>query len=382
MKIGLVRRGYSATGGAERYLLRFARGLEDAGHTCVLFSDRQWPEEAWRNREIRVLQNAGSPKAFADALAASQPGAACDFLFSLERVWACDVYRAGDGVHRAWMDRRAKFESRRRSLLREWNPKHRQILKLESALYGEGSSTHLIANSRMVADEIGSYHGCDPARITIIPNGYDPPAEARNDELVRESRAAMRQKLGLAKGEMAVLFVGSGWERKGLRFAVEAVKRLHGRSHRPVKLLVAGRMERNRPEDSPQVLFLEAVKDLTPVYAAADVFVLPTLYDPFSNASLEAAAHGLPVVTTAANGFSQILPEIAGYGSVTHAGDVEGLTEALAWHAERDEAQQWEQRSSIRQWAGKYSVRRNVEATLDCFERLTRNSTKATQPVA
>ena len=43
MKIGLVRRGYSASGGAERYLLRFAEGLKRAGHDWVLFSDAEWP---------------------------------------------------------------------------------------------------------------------------------------------------------------------------------------------------------------------------------------------------------------------------------------------------------------------------------------------------
>ena len=87
MKIGLVRRGYSDTGGAERYLLRFADGLEARGHECVLFSDQAWPESAWRDRQQVTLEGARSPAAFADALDATRPRESnCDFLFSLERV--------------------------------------------------------------------------------------------------------------------------------------------------------------------------------------------------------------------------------------------------------------------------------------------------------
>ena len=49
------------------------------------------------------------------------------------------------------------------------------------------------------------------------------------------------------------------------------------------------------------------------LYAAVDVFVLPTIYDPFSNACLEALAAGLPVLTTTANGFAEILtPGVTG----------------------------------------------------------------------
>jgi UDP-glucose:(heptosyl)LPS alpha-1,3-glucosyltransferase len=44
-------------------------------------------------------------------------------------------------------------------------------------------------------------------------------------------------------------------------------------------------------------------------YAAADVLVLPTIYEPFSNACLEALASGLPVVTTRAAGVSELLPD-------------------------------------------------------------------------
>src|SRR5262249_24040878 len=105
MKLGLVRRGFSGTGGVEAYLRRFARTARAAGHEVVLLASGHWPEEAWEGEVHRLAGR--TPRSFADALRAAHPHAHCDLLFSLERVWACDACRAGDGVHAAWLERRA-----------------------------------------------------------------------------------------------------------------------------------------------------------------------------------------------------------------------------------------------------------------------------------
>src|SRR5207245_11650621 len=103
--------------------------------------------------------------------------------------------------------------------------------------------------------------------------------------------------------QTALLFTGSGWERKGLRFAIAAMALCRNRK---MRLLVAGRGNK-RFYKSKRVQFLGEVSDLVRLYAAADIFILPTIYDPFSNACLEALACGLPVITTRANGFSEII---------------------------------------------------------------------------
>src|SRR5688572_14878273 len=108
MRIGLVRRGYSGSGGAEAYLLRFAEAAAAAGHDCALFTTRDWPREAWPDHLHAVRGD--SPIFFAKGVEHALKAAPVDVLFSLERVFACDVYRAGDGVHTAWLERRAKFE--------------------------------------------------------------------------------------------------------------------------------------------------------------------------------------------------------------------------------------------------------------------------------
>jgi UDP-glucose:(heptosyl)LPS alpha-1,3-glucosyltransferase len=124
---------------------------------------------------------------FADTFRQLAPKHACDFILSLERIWKCDAYRAGDGVHADWLERRAKFEPRWRSLLRGFNPKHRQILALERALF-TGGARHVIANSSMVREAIVQRFGFPGERIDVIHNGvpvFSPPPEARASHAAR-----------------------------------------------------------------------------------------------------------------------------------------------------------------------------------------------------
>lgn len=344
MKIGFVRRGYSATGGAEAYLLRLAHGVAAAGETPVLLGSREWPADHWPN-EFVARTDGRSPRVFADAVQRARRGV--DVLFSLERIWGCDVYRAGDGVHRAWLERRAPFEPAWRRFTRWTNRKHRELLALEAHLFSPEHTGRVIANSALVRDEITRFYGYPADRITVIPNGYDAPAVSPG------LRARRRAELGLADDAFVALFAGSGWERKGLDVAVAAT-----REAPDVTLLVAGR---GRPpaKAEPRVRFLGPRADLTPDFAAADVFVLPTLYDPFSNACLEALAAGLPVLTTNANGFAEIIVDGV-HGSIVSPGDGAALAEKFRdWRGRAADA-----REACAARAAHYTVAENVRRSL------------------
>ena len=154
------------------------------------------------------------------------------------------------------------------------------------------------------------------------------------------------------------MFVGSGWERKGLRFAVAALGKAKARK---VRLLVAGRGE---PDEfsPPNVRFLGEIEDLRATYAAADLFILPTIYDPFSNACLEALASGLPVITTRANGFSEIMEDKIHGSIVDRADDVDSLTKAIELWS--DPAWRSAARPSILKRAAEYDISKNVERTI------------------
>jgi UDP-glucose:(heptosyl)LPS alpha-1,3-glucosyltransferase len=125
-------------------------------------------------------------------------------------------------------------------------------------------------------------------------------------------------------------------------------------------LVVAGRGD-SRGIDGGRVRFLGAVADVASLHAAADVFVLPTIYDPSSNACLEALAAGLPVITTDANGFAEVMTENV-HGSTVRVGDVDGIARALFYWS--DAGRRAAARVACRALGAEYSVARNVEETL------------------
>lgn len=364
LTIGLVRRGHSETGGAEAYLKRLAAGLCLSGQETRLFTDASWPASAWPWGPITRLRGETAGR-FADELEKARPSQHCDLLLSLERVWHCDVYRAGDGIHRSWLNRRAAASSPARNLIRRFGRSHRDTFELEKALF-TGGAGRVIANSQMVKQEAQDLYGYPADRIDIVPNGV-PLEQFRADPHVRRQR---RQSLGLGEEEIAVLFVGSGWERKGLRYAIEAVESL-GLGYR---LFIAG-LGRSRPRYTRSVRPLGTPRDLPATYAAADIFLLPTLYDPFSNACLEALASGLPVITTRANGFSEII-ENGVHGSIVDpAWDLGQLRSALQYWSspERRLAAQ----PAILERASHFDISVNVERTLAILHQAARAAARS-----
>lgn len=354
LKIGFARRGYSSSGGAEAYLKRLAAGVCAQGHEAQLFTTAEWPKEGWPFGTMTYLRGE-SPLRFADELEQLRTGIDCDVLMSLERVWACDVYRAGDGVHRAWLNRRAKVAGPLRRVIDACSPKHLGTLRLEESLFGRRAARHVIANSHMVKTEIAQLYGYPGSNITLVPNGI--PAEEFRSGV--EQRPKVRAELGLGEEDIAVLFVGSGWERKGLRYAIRAVDAArNGR----MRLLIAGKGNQ-QAFGSPAAQFLGVRRDLPALYGAADVFLLPTIYDPFSNASLEAIAAGIPVITTRANGCSEIMSDGRHGTLVEQPDDVPGITRALQFWA--DAAPRAEARPLLLELAARYDISVNVERTLD-----------------
>ncbi|HEY6865479.1 MAG TPA: glycosyltransferase family 4 protein, partial [Burkholderiales bacterium] len=142
----------------------------------------------------------------------------------------------------------------------------------------------------------------------VVYNGVD--LEAFHPRLRESFGARARTELGIPPDAMTWLFVGSGFERKGVSRLVRAFR---DGADPGAHLIVVGsdrRELRARAEArdlGARVHFLGGRDDVRPWYGAADAFVLPTLYDPFPNAALEAMACALPVVTTLQCGAAELV---------------------------------------------------------------------------
>jgi UDP-glucose:(heptosyl)LPS alpha-1,3-glucosyltransferase len=208
LRITFVRRGHSRSGGAEAYLKRLADGIVKAGHEVQLVTGNEWPEAEWAFGSIKRL-GATSVVGFADELEQVRPQLQCDVLFSLERVWRCDVYRAGDGVHRAWLARRRRFEVPLKRFVRGASRKHRELLQLEELLFEQRKAGRVIAASQMVVNEIIDLYRYPADNIDVVRNGVPLDRFRFDPELREKSRAELKLK----QNQIALLFAGSGWER-------------------------------------------------------------------------------------------------------------------------------------------------------------------------
>jgi len=222
--------------------------------------------------------------------------------FSMTRGIPGHVFRVGDGVHNRWL-----AYSNTGFLKRFINPNHIITPKLER--YSIEHSGWIVPNSNMVAQEISAEYPQCTQKIKVIHNGFDPNRFQFADEA---KRAALKEEIGTMPNVLQLLFCANGWGRKGLEYTLELVSRINQESRCYLWVLGRGNQRHftaqcNDLGITNYVTFLGSQQNVTKWYQMADLFVLPTAYDPFSNSCLEALACGCPVITTNSNGASECI---------------------------------------------------------------------------
>ena len=330
-RIALVRSRYDPAGGAERFVQGAVAALKSQGASLTIVT-RSWPDH---DGSAIVLDpfHVGSlwrDASFARAVCAELARRRFDLVQSHERIACCDVYRAGDGVHAEWLAQRARVQSPWAALATRLSPHHRYLLAAERAVFTSARLAAVICNSEMVMREVRERFGTPADKLVLIRNAVD--CARFHPGLRAEMRAAVRQQLYVAQDANVVLHVGSGFERKGVARFLEALARA---TNRPWGIVVGKDKKAARYAAlarrlgiAERVRFVGAVSDVRPYLAAADAFLLATLYDPFPNAALEAMASGLAIVTTPRCGAAELVVEgVTGF--VRDALDVAGLADAL-----------------------------------------------------
>ena len=260
-----------------------------------------------------------------------------DLVQSHERLSCCDVYRAGDGVHRQWLENRARADGTLAKLATRLSPYHRYVLRAEARLFASPWLRAVICNSRMVHDEIRRHFDVPEEKLHVVYSGVD--LDAFSPALRDAHRVRMRHDLGIAPEAIVYLHVGSGFARKGVERLLAALARL---PQEGARLLVVGHDKaavRMRAAAATlgvagRVHFAGGQADVKPWYGVADCFVLASVYDPFPNAALEALAAGLPAIVTSQSGAAELVEEGVN-GFVADALDIAGFSRAMRAVAER-----------------------------------------------
>jgi len=383
VKLAVVRQKYTPFGGAERFIDR-ALGALAAQGTEVTLLCREWnggeqggfPVEicnpSWSKLGGRKARDAGFARAIQGIIATQR----FDLVQSHERIPGCHIYRAGDGVHATWLELRDAARGGAARLATALSSWHRYTLAAETAMFRHPDLKAVICNSRMVRDDIARRFGVPEDKLQLIYNGVD--CAHFHPGLREEHRAALRGKVmrsgihpdGCSGTAKVILFVGSGFERKGVATLLDALARLPD-----AQLWIVGRdkaqaaMERHatRLGVAGRVHFFGPQADVRPWYGAADVVALPTLYDPFPNAALEALACGLPLVTTTTCGAAELVRE-GENGAVCAPDDAAALAAALAPLLSAGPSPQ--QRAAARAAAEPFTLEATAAALLALYRRL------------
>lgn len=324
MRVAIIKSNYTPFGGGEKYTTRLINAFvkRDVTVDVITAEPARWemtsPNVNWvtlkqfkHNNLLRLLSfNASANRHFKTT--------GYDCVLGMDRTDYQTHLRAGGGCHAGWLDRRCAETSALRCLSFRINPFHRMMLRMEKRAFVSDTLKRIFCNSFLVRDEMLRYYPAAAGKIAVVHNGVEWSEFSGGFEQGIRERESLRRALSLRDDMFYFLHVGSGYERKGVAKAIEALTMLPEKTG----LIIVGKDKHeqryrrlaDRLGLSARVIFCGPQKNVIPYFQSADAFVLPTIYDPFSNASLEALAMGLYTVTSNANGCSEVIQ--AGAGSV------------------------------------------------------------------
>ena len=300
LSIAILKKEIHAGGGLEKYFKKIYEALLARGHKVTVLSRS-------KSETIPVVQVSRKiPISFADMLwfdfqvrrwLKEHPQ---DIVLGFDRHFLpLTHYRAGNGCHAAFLERRKKESSWLKRLFLTCNPLHLVTLLSEKKTC-ESSTTTIICNSELVRKEfLHFYPQASPEKFVVIHNGVE---WGELEKVFQEGEKRVPSR---------ILFVGHEWQRKGLDRLLKALSLVQspffltalGKERAPGKFLdlvhqygLEGRVELIPQPQNP-----------LPFYQKATIMVIPSRYDPFANVTLEALAMGLFVITTEANGGSEVL---------------------------------------------------------------------------
>jgi len=308
VRLALLIYKYFPYGGLQRDFARFVAELQGRGHHCRIYCT------AWQGPPLPAIELCLAPAsrgsnvrrnrrfiAWARADMAAHP---VDGVIGFNKMPGLDVYFAGDTCYLEWA-------RENRGFLYRLGWRFRHFAAWERAVFGVASHTGILLISRREQRRFERCYHTPAQRMHLLPPGVEPDRRRPPDAIAR--RAMTRHELGLSHDVHTLLFVGSGFIRKGLDRAIRALGRLRA-SHpgRRFRLLIAGQdrvgrlaLLARRQQVQDLVMFLGGRDDIPDLLLAADVLVHPARSEAAGIVLLEAVVAGLPVVVSGECGYAE-----------------------------------------------------------------------------
>ena len=255
----------------------------------------------------------------------------CDVVMGFGRMIRQDVVRSEGGSHRVFLEKMKRGEGRWRRLWHEVSVYHRSVLAVERRQFRPGNYKKILAISEEVKRELTTTYDVPQEKIAVVHSGVDHERfhPGRRDE----ARGRIRKEWGIPPAAPVVLFVGTGFQRKGL----DRLLKVWGSSDLAgVYLLIVGDdAGRSRYASwgkrvaQGRIIFAGRQVSVEDYYGAADLLALPALQEAFGNVILEALASGVPVVTTRTVGAAEVLTGDLAKGIVADPDDARELAQSI-----------------------------------------------------
>ncbi|MFT7653081.1 MAG: UDP-glucose:(heptosyl)LPS alpha-1,3-glucosyltransferase [Limisphaerales bacterium] len=305
---------YFPYGGIQRDMMKVAREMVRRGHRITIFTLRwQAPDLDEAGIEVEVMPVVGLTRhdqydRFAEDVNKAVRAGSFDQVMGFNKMAGLDVYYAGDSCY-------IEKANTQRSAWYRLLPRYKSFFAAEKAVFDVHSTTEILCISDVEVPRYRHHYRTAAERFHTLPPGIE------RDRIAPPNLAAVRQEfrdeLQIAADELMLLFVGSGFIKKGLDRALLAVAALPLEIRRRVKMFVIGRDKADAFERMAmrlglknQITFYSEGRDDVPSFLfSADALLHPAYDEAAGMVIIEAMLAGLPALVTKDCGYAKYLSD-------------------------------------------------------------------------
>jgi UDP-glucose:(heptosyl)LPS alpha-1,3-glucosyltransferase len=315
-KLALIRSGYSPFGGIEMHALSLMNKLLSHNVQIDLLT---WPNQNWpishpnlnivemgANKGTRLFQSWIFNKSVRQYL----QDRSYHCVFSMDQVDTCTHIHAGGGSHKVFLQIKNQSSSVISRMFRKISLFHNYLLFLEKKAFTGQMLQKIRCCSEMVRQDISNHYQVPEHKMIVVHNGIDWSGIGSFFEDRLTLKEKIQKKDALNPNWKILLFLGSGFQRKGLDIAIKGLAHMDDNFH----LLVIGK---GSPKPFMQIAKKIGVENRVHIlgpqekgwqYAAVcKGFVLPSRYEPFGRAAAEAQSMGIPALVSNRTGYAELI---------------------------------------------------------------------------
>lgn len=380
LKIAIARRYYSLQrGGAERYCVNLSRQLLKLGHDVSFvgegIADELSDELPFFPVRVQSSTSSARNRSFAENCGKVIAGQKFDIAYGLGRSLGVDLFRVTERLQSHWLN--VHYRNRAHRFLQQLNPRHRTLIELERTICQSPHTRRIVTISSVDGALLQRYYDVPPEKICTIYNGVDID---HFHPRTQQFSAEVRREWGIGEHDPLITFASMDFAGKGLRTILES---LRAARNQEIQLLVLGRGPQRkfarlakRLGVANRVTFAGRQDKIERFYAAGDLMVLPTIYEPFPNVVVESMACGVPAITTATAGGADMIDEgTTGY-LLPDSWAVRELAERLDHHFSKTDIQRELMATASRAKTATMTVENNARQVSELFYEVLRDKSR------